>query len=229
MANLKILIAEDNLAICKNIEAFMQKRSVELDFAHDGRLACELALNEYFDCIVLDIAMPKMDGLVVCRQLRQQSQRHIPILMLTARDSLDDKLTGFACGADDYLCKPFALEELYARCQALAARQQQVAAKVLSLGQGETQISLDLSARTASRMGSTVALQRIPFEILKLLMQAHPRTVTRSELCERIWHGEPSGSDSLRSHMYQLRQAIDKPFERAVIKTLHGVGFRIDI
>ncbi|MFS1524504.1 response regulator transcription factor [Microbulbifer sp. 2304DJ12-6] len=228
-AKLKLLIVEDNIAISKNIAAFMEKRSVELDFAYDGQLACDLALKEYFDCIVLDIAMPKMDGLQTCSILRERATRHIPILFLTARDSLDDKLAGFSHGADDYLAKPFALQELYARCQALAMRYGPSTAKVLTLGLGETEISLDVTRKKVTRAGQTIHLQPISFSILKLLMEAHPRAITRSEICDKLWHGEPTHSDALRSHLYQLRKAIDKPFAKPIVKTLHSVGFSLTL
>ncbi|GMG87316.1 response regulator transcription factor [Biformimicrobium ophioploci] len=228
-AKLKILVVEDNIAISKNIAAFMEKHNVELDFAYDGQLACELALSEYYDCIVLDIAMPKMDGLQACKLLREKSARHIPIIMLTARDTLDDKLAGFAQGADDYLTKPFALEELYARCQALVMRQSAASSKVIALGSGNKAVSLDITSKKVQRAGKDIHLQPIPFAILKMLMEAHPRVVTRSELLEKIWGGESTQSDALRSHLFQLRKALDKPFEEQVIKTIHGVGFSLDL
>ena len=228
-SKLKILIAEDNVAISKNIADFMEKRNVELDFAYDGQLACELALSEYYDCVVLDIAMPKMDGLQACSLLRERASRHIPIIMLTARDTLDDKLAGFAQGADDYLTKPFALEELYVRCQVLSMRQSAPSSKVITLGVGDKEISLDITSNKVMRAGQQIHLQPIPFAILKLLMEVYPRTVTRSEIFDKVWDGEPTQSDALRSHLFQLRKAIDKPFREPVVKTIHGVGFSLDI
>ena len=228
-SKLKILIVEDNVAISKNIAAFMEKRNVELDFAYDGQLACELALSEYYDCIVLDIAMPKMNGLQACSLLRERASRHIPIIMLTARDTLDDKLAGFAQGADDYLTKPFALEELYVRCQVLSMRQSAPSSKVITLGVGDKEISLDITSNKVMRAGQQIHLQPIPFAILKLLMEVYPRTVTRSEIFDKVWDGEPTQSDALRSHLFQLRKAIDKPFREPVVKTIHGVGFSLDI
>ncbi|QBY05439.1 response regulator transcription factor [Thalassotalea sp. HSM 43] len=228
-AKLKLLIVEDNLAISQNIASYFEKHQTILDFAYDGVQACELALSEYYDCVVLDIAMPKMDGLQVCDLLRQKASRHIPIIMLTARDTLDDKLVGFSQGADDYLTKPFALEELYARCVALAQRHTLNQPKVLTLGEGEKQVSLDISSKQVLRNEQQVHLQPIPFAILQLLMEAYPRAMTRSELCEKIWGDEPTSSDALRSHFYQLRKVLDKPFAEPIIKTIHGIGFSLSL
>lgn len=226
---LKVLIVEDNVAISRNIATFFEQHNMVLDFAYDGRQACQLALENYYHVIVLDIAMPKMDGLSVCRELREKAQRHIPIIMLTARDTLDDKLVGFSTGADDYLTKPFALEELYVRCLALAQRHTLNQSKTLSLGKGEQAITLDIATKHVTRNQCEVHLQPIPFQILQILMEAHPRAVTRSELCDRIWGEEPTSSDALRSHLYQLRKALDKPYQHAVIKTMHGVGFSLTV
>ncbi|WP_245961411.1 response regulator transcription factor [Thalassotalea euphylliae] len=222
---LKVLIVEDNLAISRNIANFFEKHQVILDFAYDGEQACELAFSHYFDCIVLDIALPKLDGLAVCQLLRAKAERHIPIIMLTARDTLDDKLTGFAQGADDYLSKPFALEELLVRCQALAARNQSQQRKQLELGEGSQHLVLDLSTKQVMRNQQEIHLQPIPYTILQLLMEAHPRALTRSELCQKLWGDAPTESDALRSHFYQLRKALDKPFDIPIVKTIHGVGF----
>lgn len=226
---LKILIVEDNVAISANIATFFEQKELTLDFAYDGVQACQLALANFYDVVVLDIAMPKMDGLQVCQALRDKSERHIPIIMLTARDTLDDKLTGFNCGADDYLTKPFALEELYVRCLALAQRHALNQPKVLSLGDGEQKLALDLTSKHVTRNEQEIHLQPIPFAILQILMESHPRAITRSELCERIWGDEQTSSDALRSHLYQLRKAIDKPFSHAIIKTMHGIGFSLSL
>ncbi|SET85814.1 response regulator transcription factor [Thalassotalea agarivorans] len=226
---LKVLIVEDNVAISKNIATFFEQKNLQLDFAYDGLQATSLALENFYDVVVLDVAMPKMDGLAVCQQLREKSQRHIPIIMLTARDTLDDKLKGFAQGADDYLTKPFALEELYVRVIALAQRHSLHKPKVLSLGTAQQRLSLDISTKQVIRAGHKIHLQPIPFSILHILMEAHPRAVTRSELCERIWGDDQTSSDALRSHLYQLRKALDKPFQQPLIKTLHGIGFSLDL
>ena len=144
--------------------------------------------------------------------------------MLTARDSLDDKLQGFAAGADDYLLKPFANAELLARCVALSQRHRVGNKHELQIGS----LSIDRQAGVATRHGQLLSLQRTPFQILLTLAQACPRVVTRSSLIDSVWPEQTPPSDPLRSHLYLLRQALDKPFARPMLLTVHGVGFRLD-
>ncbi|MFC3032042.1 response regulator transcription factor [Pseudoalteromonas fenneropenaei] len=228
-AALKLLIVEDNPALCRNLESYFADKNVTLDFACDGKLALQLLLTQFYDCVVLDLGLPKLDGLAVCQQLRAQANRHIPVLMLTARDGLDDKLQGFASGADDYLCKPFAFDELYVRCQALAKRHLLHRAQTLVIGTGERRLSLNTQTQQVMRAEVMLELTPIAFRIVQILMENHPRAITRSELMERIWGDEQTDSDALRSHIYQLRQVIDKPFATPVIKTIHGIGFALEI
>ncbi|ESP94328.1 response regulator transcription factor [Pseudoalteromonas luteoviolacea] len=221
----KVLVVEDNLEISRNIAEYFEPRGLVLDFAYDGKQGVDLALQNYYDCIILDIMLPEMDGLAVCNILRNKASRHIPIIMLTARDALDDKLAGFETGADDYLTKPFALEELFVRCLALAKRHLLNCEKTLQLGD----LSLNAQTQQVKRGGQEIILQPIPLKILQLLMEHHPRPLSRSELSDKIWGDDPTDSDALRSHVYQLRKAIDKPFDTAIIKTIHSVGLALDI
>lgn len=223
--NLKILVIEDNHDISLNIADYFQQQGAVLDFADNGELGLALAISEYYDCIILDLMLPKLDGLVVCQQIRQKAQRPIPIIMMTARDTLDDKRSGFGVGADDYLTKPFDLEELWLRCNALANRYQQPQDHSLAIGP----LAINQQTQLAERDGKPLQLQPIPWKILTTLMQAHPRVVSRSELCDKIWGDEYTESDALRSHLYQLRKTVDKPFEHPIIKTIHGIGFSLDI
>ncbi|KZN59172.1 hypothetical protein N473_03180 [Pseudoalteromonas luteoviolacea CPMOR-1] len=220
----KVLVVEDNHEISCNIAEYFEPLGLILDFAYDGQQGAQLAMDNYYDCIILDIMLPKMDGLAVCEFLRTKANRHIPIIMLTARDALNDKLAGFNMGADDYLTKPFALEELYVRCLALAKRHLLNCEKTLQIGD----VSLNAQTQEVKRAGQVIALQPIPLKILQLLMEHHPRPLSRSELCDKIWGDDPTDSDALRSHIYQLRKAIDKPFDTAVIKTIHSVGLALD-
>ena len=222
---LKILVIEDNHDISLNIADYFQQQGAILDFADNGELGLTLAITENYDCIILDLMLPKLDGLAVCQQVRQKVQRPIPIIMMTARDTLDDKRSGFGVGADDYLTKPFDLEELWLRCNALTNRYQQPKEHMLAIGP----LRLNQQTLQAERDGKLVQLQPIPWQILTALMQAHPRVVSRSELCDKIWGDEYTESDALRSHLYQLRKTIDKPFEHPIIKTIHGIGFSLDI
>ena len=222
---LKILVIEDNHDISLNIADYFQQQGAVLDFADNGELGLTLATTEHYDCIILDLMLPKLDGIAVCQQVRERAERPIPIIMMTARDTLDDKRLGFGVGADDYLTKPFDLEELWLRCNALANRYQQPLEKKLVIGP----LTLNLQTKQAERAGKSLQLQPIPWQILTVLMQAHPRVVSRSELCDEIWGDEYTESDALRSHLYQLRKTIDKPFGHPIIKTMHGIGFSLDI
>ena len=225
MTAISILLVEDNHDIASNIADFMLAQGNSMDFATTGKQGLALALSNYYDLIILDLMLPDMDGLSVCREIRQQAERHIPILMLTARDTLDDKVQGFETGADDYLTKPFALRELNMRCQALSRRNQLHTEHLIQLGE----LAIDRAQKTVQRAGKEVSLKQMPFNILCILAEAHPRIVPKSELCQRLWGDEPTESDALRSHIYQLRQHLDKPFDTPLLKTTHGVGFSLDI
>lgn len=222
---LHVLLIEDESSIAKNIAEYMEQKGHIFDFASQGKLGLDLALQTYYDLIILDLNLPVMDGLEVCQQLRKQADRHIPILMLTARDSIEDKVTGFQVGADDYLTKPFALQELEVRCLALSKRHLLDSKDRLELGP----LKLDVKTKNATRDGKPLALSTMGFKILSVLAQAYPQVVSRSELSHKLWGDEPTESDALRSHIYQLRTVLDKPFAYPLLKTLHGVGFTLDI
>ena len=195
------------------------------DFADKGKQGLEMALNTYYDLIILDLNLPTMDGLEVCQQLRDKADRHIPILMLTARDSIDDKVSGFTVGTDDYLTKPFSLQELEVRCLALSRRHRLQTKDTIELGP----VVLDRKRKSATRDGNTLDLSTMGFRILTILAEAYPQVVSRSELTQKLWGDDPTESDAIRSHMYQLRNVLDKPFEYPILKTVFGVGFTLDI
>lgn len=221
---LRILVIEDHLALRMSMAAMLESHGHRADFAADGRTGLQLALAEPPDVVVLDLTLPGMDGLQVCERLRAQADRHIPILMLTARDTLDDKLKGFDAGADDYLVKPFAAEELLARCLVLARRHRVGEAHLLRIGS----LCIDRRSSEVRRHDRVLELQQTPYRILLALAEAWPRTLTRSDLVQRLWGDDPPQSDPLRSHLYLLRQALDKPFPTPMLKTVHGVGFKLD-
>ena len=220
---LSILVIEDQDSIGRNIAQFLEPRGYVLDFASHGARGLQLALENYYDLIVLDLTLPGMDGIEVCRAIRARADRHIPILMLTARDGLQDKVTGFEVGADDYLTKPFALEELHVRCLALSRRHQLQQTHLLTIGT----LSIDRHTHSVSCKGRPIPLNKVGYRLLLALAEACPRVVTRSELSQRIWGDEPTESDALRSHIYQLRKALQKDGANTLIKTVHGVGFAL--
>lgn len=221
---LRILLVEDNLALRTNLGALLEAHGHAVDFAADGPSGLALALAQPPDVLVLDLGLPGMDGLRLCRALREQADRHVPVLMLTARDALEDKLQGFEAGADDYLVKPFSSEELLARCMALSRRHRAGESHVLRIGS----LAIDRRRGEASRHGQALRLHATSYRILLALAEAWPRTLTRSELTQRLWGDDPPESDPLRSHLYLLRRALDRPFPQAMLKTAHGVGFRLE-
>jgi DNA-binding response OmpR family regulator len=221
---LHILVVEDNAMLARNLADGLEQHGHSADFAADGELGLRLALENDYDLVILDLGLPRMDGLEVCRRLRAQARRRVPVLMLTARDTLPDKLSGFDSGADDYLVKPFALEELMARCNVLARRHTLHQEHVLAVGS----LRVDRQALQVTRNGQGVELTPAGFQILLALAEAHPRVLTRSELTRILWRDEPPDSDALRTHLYQLRQKLDKPFAQPILVTVHGVGFKLD-
>ena len=219
----RVLIVEDNRDICANIAAYLEKHPYILDFAYDGLSAMQLVVTNPFDVIVLDLMLPGMDGLSFCKKLRAEANIDKPVLMLTARDTLDDKLKGFAAGADDYLVKPFALQELHARLQALYKRSHGKTDNLLTVGE----LTLNRSTLQVHRAGRRVELNPTGMKLLQRLMEEAPAVVDRDALETLLWADELPDGDALRSHMYKLRQAIDRPFDSPLIHTVHRIGYRI--
>ena len=222
--SLRILIVEDNLALREGIASLLEAQGHRTDFAADGRSGLQLALSDPPDVMVLDLNLPGMDGLRVCEALRERADRHIPVLMLTARDTLDDKLSGLGTGADDYLTKPFAIQELEARLRALIRRERrQVGSEVLKVAD----LVLDPVSMRVTRGGTELMLSPIGLRLLTILMRESPRVVTRQEIEREIWGNGLPDSDTLRSHLYNLRKVIDKPFDKPLLHTVQSAGYRV--
>lgn len=222
-APVRVLIVEDNRDICENIAEYLEKYSYVVDFAFDGISAMYLALTNPFDVIVLDLMLPGMDGLSFCKKLRADAKVETPVLMLTARDTLDDKLKGFEAGADDYLVKPFALQELHARLQALYKRSHGKTDNLLTVGD----LTMNRSTLQVHRAGQRIDLTPASMRLLQRLMEEAPSVVARDDLETLLWADERPDGDALRSHLYKLRQAIDRPFDSPLIHTVHRIGYRI--
>ena len=220
MSSLSILLVEDHRELAEATGAYLEACGHAVDYAADGLVALHLLAAETYDVVVLDVMLPGADGFEVCRRVRGEARLATPIIMLTARDGLDDKLGGFAAGADDYVVKPFAMPELAARIEALTRR-----------GGGRTgrfevgDIVLDAETWEVARRGVRVDLPRTCFVVLKTLMREHPRVVPRRVLERELWNDEPPDSDALRSHLYNLRQALDRPFGDPVVTTIPGRGY----
>lgn len=221
---MKVLIIEDDTAIATNLYDYLEGRGFQVDVAATGAAGLKFALAEQWDAILLDLALPGMDGLTLCRKLREEAHRDTPVLMLTAKDTLDDKLAGFGHGADDYLVKPFSLKEVGARLDALIKRYRgQVALQELRCAD----LRLDLATLAVMRAGRAVKLQPKCLHLLRLLMQSPGRVFGRAELETEVWGETLPDSDTLRTHIYTLRRALTHPGEAELIETVHGVGYRI--
>lgn len=219
-----VLIVEDNPELAVNIGQFLEDRTHVVDFAADGRVGLRLAIGSTYDAIVLDLMLPALDGLELCRKLRSEHQKLTPVLMLTARDTLPDRLRGFSVGADDYLVKPFSLLELEARLLALVRRtDHRRSERILRVAD----LQYDLNTLTVTRGGQLVALKPMALRILALLMRASPRVVTRAEIEREIWADNLPDDDVLRAHIHAIRSAIDKLYPVKLLHTLHGIGFRL--
>jgi DNA-binding response OmpR family regulator len=221
---MKVLIVEDDSAIATNLYDYLEASGYEVDVASNGNAGLQMALADSWDAVLLDLSLPGLDGLTLCRRLREEAGRDTPVLMLTARDALDDKLEGFVHGADDYLVKPFSLKEVGARLGALIKRYRgQVATMHLRFAD----VRLNLSTMTVERAGRPVKLPPKCLQLLRILMQSPNRTFSRAELESEVWGEELPDSDTLRTHIYTLRRALGEPGEADLIETIHGVGYRL--
>ena len=219
-----ILLVEDNRSLSEMVGEYLESRGFGVDYAGDGMDGYRLAAENSYDVIVLDLMLPRLDGLELCRRLRNEAKKATPVLMLTARDTLSDKVNGLDAGADDYLVKPFAIQELEARVRALIRRERrQVSAEVLKVGD----LVLDTASLRATRGGTELQLSPIGLRLLTILMRESPRVVTRRDIEREIWGDGLPDSDTLRSHLYNLRKAVDRPFQKALLHTVQTAGYRI--
>ena len=219
-----MLVVEDNHNLVANLFEYFEARGHALDAAPDGLTGLHLASTQHYDVVLLDWMLPRMDGREVLRRLREDAGSNVPILMLTARDELPDKIAGFRAGADDYLTKPFALPELEVRLEALLARAGgRSRGRVLQVAD----LRLDLSTLEASRGGRALHLYPACRKLLEVLMQSSPAAVTRARLEEARWGDHPPDGDMLRSHVYELRRSVDGPSDVKLIQTLPRVGYRL--
>jgi DNA-binding response OmpR family regulator len=223
-AESSILLIEDHTDIAEMVIAYLENRGFTVDYAADGVTGLHLAVSNDYDAIVLDLMLPGMDGLSVCSKLRSEARKDTPVIMLTARDTLDDKITGLETGADDYLIKPFAIKELEARLVSLIRRSRgDVAKEILRIAD----LTVDTSTLCVERNGIPLTLTPISFKILSVLMRASPSVVSRRDLERKVWGDILPDSDTLRSHLYNLRKVIDKPFKHQLLHTIQGSGYKI--
>jgi DNA-binding response OmpR family regulator len=220
---LTILVVEDHPTIARQIVGFLEGLTWQTDHAATGALAIELATREAYDVVLLDLNLPDLDGLEVCRAIKARAPRNVPVLMLTARDAFEDKARGFNEGADDYLTKPFDLRELALRCEALARRGQLHVDQEMRVGP----LTLLSREKRALHDGAPLALTLVGFRILSMLCGAYPQAVSRSALMHELWGANPPDSDALKTHIYALRKQLELAGAGNMITTIPQLGYRL--
>jgi DNA-binding response OmpR family regulator len=218
----KILLVEDNVQLAAQLERSLKREEHEVTHAEDGPAAVDAAARHAFDIIVLDVNLPGFDGFEVLRRIRATG---LPrrVLMLTARSEIGDRVAGLRAGADDYLTKPFALEEFLARVQALGRRGTAESASG-TLANGD--LIIEVTSRRVTRGGERIELSPREFEVLRIFMQETGRTFTRDEICERIWEREHEyDTRTVEIFIMRLRKKLDRPNEESLIATVRGVGY----
>ncbi len=220
---MEILLVEDDGRVARLVERTLAEAGHHVEVAYDGPSGLARGVAGAYDLIVLDILLPGMDGLDVCRRLRRRSVR-TPILILTARDAVPDRVRGLDAGADDYLVKPFALEEFLARVRALERRAGDAADEVLQVGD----LTLDLGRHEAWRGGRAIELTAKEFGLLAYLMRAPGRVLTKERIADHVWgYDSETTSNVVEVYIHYLRDKIDKGFPRPLIRTVRGVGYTI--
>lgn len=220
---MRVLLVEDELPIADFIARGLTENGYSVDVAHDGEEAVQWPSVADFDIIILDVMLPVRDGIDVCRTLRGQGVR-TPVLMLTARDAVEDRVLGLDSGADDYLVKPFAFVELLARIRALSRREPALLGNELRVGD----LVMDTATRLVSRAGVALDLTAKEFALLEYLMRHPGQVLTRTVIAEHVWNYDfDNATNVIDVHIKNLRKKIDDPFELKLLQTVRGVGYRI--
>jgi DNA-binding response OmpR family regulator len=221
---MRVLLVEDERKISAYVKRGMEEQGYAVDAAYTGLEALDWVRTIAFDLIILDILLPEMDGLTVCREIRKSGSR-VPILILTARDSIDDRVAGLDAGADDYLVKPFAIKELLARLRALSRRSNEAPKETLLQ---IVDLSLDTLTLRVKRGGKVITLASKEFAVLECLMREPDRVLSRTQIAEHVWNYDVfNQSNVVDVYIRNLRRKIDDPFELKLIHTIRGSGYRI--
>nr|WP_319393485.1 response regulator transcription factor [uncultured Desulfobacter sp.] len=218
---LNVLLVEDDFDLAETVIDYLAIESISCDYASNGVAGLNLLTDKSYDVVLLDLNLPRLDGLTLCQKLRSDGN-DTPVLMLTARDQLDDKVAGFEAGTDDYLVKPFELRELVVRIHALARRR---SGQVQLLNCAD--LEMNLKEDVVSRAGQKIRLSPTARQILETLLRFAPETVPKQKLIDAVWGDNPPDSNSLKVHMHHLRKAVDDGFEPPLIHTIPGRGFAI--
>ncbi len=223
---MRILVVEDEHKIANSIKKGLQQEAFAVDVAYDGRRGFDLAATEDYEVIILDLMLPEMDGMEICRRLRREEEIHTPILMLTAKGELDDKVAGLSAGADDYLVKPFAFAELLARIRALSRRPQNQLGSVLQAGN----LTLDTDSFAVKRGKKEIALSKKEYALLKYLLRQRGKIVSKQQIIDHVWDYDADIlPNTVEVYISYLRKKIDKPFadKPQLIKTVRGFGYKL--
>ena len=219
---MKILVVEDDESVARFLTQALRENGYEIELAGDGNAAISRGADRSFDAILLDVMLPQIDGFTVCRRLRGRDVE-TPILMLTARDTLEDKIEGLDAGADDYIVKPFAIGELLARLRAMLRRQNQ-SNSVLEVAD----LQLDCATRVANRGGKRIDLSATEYALLEFLMRHAGKVMPRAAILDHVWQYDFAGNDNvLEVYISYLRRKIDKYHEPKLIHTVRGAGYKI--
>lgn len=220
---MRILVVEDEHKIANSIKQGLEQENYAVDVAYDGHTGYDFAAGEEYDLIVLDRMLPEIDGVAITKKLRKQNI-HIPILMLTAKGQLNDKVEGLDSGADDYMTKPFAFSELLARIRALTRRPKETTGTVLSIAD----LKLDTRTYTVTRAGKTVKLSGKEFSLLEYLMRHKNHIVTKDQIIHHVWSYEANVlPNSVEVYIKHLRDKIDASSKKKLIQTVRGFGYKM--
>ncbi|NUQ00174.1 MAG: response regulator transcription factor, partial [Armatimonadetes bacterium] len=217
---MRLLLVEDDEVIGEQLRRGLQRAEFEVDLAADGPTGMAAASSNDYDLIILDLMLPGRDGWSICEELRGRRDP-VPILMLTARDAVDDRVRGLELGADDYLTKPFDFKELLARVRALLRRDRVHRSRVIKVAD----LEIDTTARRVSRAGKIIHLTQREYSLLEALAAQEGRTVSRETILERVWREADSVSDIVSFHVTSLRRKVDAEYPTKLIHTVHGVGY----
>ena len=222
---MKILLVEDDFDVAKNVCEYLESVNHEVDVAPDGLIGLDCVTRERYDCVILDISLPRLTGIQLCERIRNLGFSDLPVLMLTAMGNLSYKEEAYEAGADDYLVKPFALKELELRLSALSRRITGTKTdKKLQVGD----LTFNVMTQQISRADKEIELTATSKTILELLMRNSHRVVSKQEIEQAVWDEPPESSDLVRIHIHTLREAIDKPFSIHLLHTVRGMGYRLN-
>ena len=221
---MRLLLVEDDKKLAQHLQRYLSNNKFAVDHIEDGKIAQDKALKIKYDLIILDLTLPSRDGMKVCRTLRDEGLS-TPIIILTGRGEIEDKVKGLNAGADDYLSKPFDPSELLARLNAILRRPKQSLPKKLEV----RELVLDPFSHTVTREGEVIDLMPKEYALLEYLMRNKNRALTKNELLQHVW-GVYSNSSGNRLEVYirYLREKVDEPYERDLIRTVRGVGYKIE-